>query len=172
MTMERELTNTPAGLNRRAVLRTGRSVAWSLPAVHVVLQSPVYATSGPAALSVTAAGRVLRDEAGTPNRMSLTTTVANLNGAPTDDLRVTYRLPDGVSATALPPPGWSVVSGNGTGTIVLSVDTELAGSASTGPCECVFECPGLTGQHPVAVTIVATPGGSGAPGTAVASLAV
>ncbi|MDT0215566.1 hypothetical protein Q9R29_16875 [Rothia sp. ARF10] len=147
-------------------------MAWSLPAVHVVLQSPVYATSGPAALSVTAAGHALRGEASSPNRFAVTTTVANLNSEATDDLRVAYRMGDGVSATVSPPEGWTVVSGDGTDVIVLSVDTELAGSASTGPCECVFESTGATVGRPVPVTVVATPGGAGVPATAVTSAPV
>ena len=171
MARERELAR-PAGVNRRAVLRTGRHVAWSLPAVHVVLQSPVYATSGPAALSVTAASRALRDEALSPTRFAVTTTVANLNSEPTDDLRVAFRMGDGVAATVTPPEGWTVVSGDGTGVVVLGVDTELAGSASTGPCECVFESIGAPGGRPFSVTVVATPGGAGVPGTAVTSVAV
>ena len=161
-----------AGFNRRAVLRTGRHMAWSLPAVHVVLQSPAYATSGPAALSVTAAGRPLSGEAAAPGRFAVTTTVANLNSDPTDDLRVAFRMGNGVTATVSPPEGWSVVSGDGTGVIVLSVDNELSGSACTGPCECVFETTGTASARPVPVTVVATPGGAGVPGTAVTSVVV
>lgn len=171
MARERELAPArPAGPDRRAVLRTGRHMVWSLPAVHVVLQSPVYATSGPAALSVTAAGRSLND--GAPGRFTVTTTVANLTREPTSDLRVAFRMGDGIVATVSPPDGWTVVSGDGTGVVVLSVDTELAGSAATGPCECVFEFAGSTHGRPVPLTVVATPGGPGAPGTAMTSVSV
>lgn len=173
MARERELApGRPARVDRRAVLRTGRHVAWSLPAVHVVLQSPVYATSGPAALSVTAVGHALEGRAESPSRFVVTTTVANLSSEATDDLRVAYRIADGVSATVSPPPGWTVVSGDGTGLIVLSVDTELAGSASTGPCECVFVSTGVSGGQPVPVTVVATPGIAGRPGTAMTTVTV
>lgn len=178
MAGERELApGRSPGVDRRAVLRTGRHMAWSLPAVHVVLQSPAYATSGPAALSVTASGhalgdRALRSEETPSSRFVVTTTVANLNSDPTDDLQVAFRMGDGVAATVSPPDGWTVVSGNGTHLIVLSVDSELAGNASTGPCQCVFESTGPAGGRPVTVSIRATPGGAGVPGTAVASVAV
>ena len=86
----------PAGPSRRAVVRTGATLAWSVPAVVIASAVPAYAASGDTTLQVALApvARSLDTTRTPPSRTRLTvsSTVTNTGSFDTRSLTVVLRV--------------------------------------------------------------------------------
>ncbi|WP_143058938.1 hypothetical protein [Demequina mangrovi] len=115
------------GLSRRRIIQ---GVAWATPAIMVATASPPAAASGPDAATIVLAAS---QSHGTGQNYTVTATVQN--GPNTDESLKNIRLElrSGQSMTVTVPDGaaWSIVSGNGTTSVVIALAVEaLADSES------------------------------------------
>src|SRR5690348_4194361 len=114
MTNEDVTTTAARGMSRRSLLKTGSTVAWTVPIIQVATAAPALAVSvlkpvlGFTALTASYNGS---GDSVRPDLLDVSATVKNTGNAATQNLQVTLSIPAGVYDKAptnpTTPSGWN-----------------------------------------------------------------